>query len=533
MHNTTGVGGGGGRHGDGDGDGDGADISTVTLMIKGCPNRLVQDVVLVIDEFGQNNHLLQGHLNITDDHGHRPPSLSEDNIFDKLIYVQMPDSAGTATCMQSFVEQTLNAEYGIDMYCVVVQPKRYAVLYALRLDHTETPSKDMLKDVFAPFGRCNIRTKDRYTTYINFHRFEHVQCVLRALNASQLIYNEKTIPSDMLYAVQNSKLMLSLDRILRDKHDDIVFNKCISKQNLWSWFIDMKKRDRYDKTWRQLVDFVSPRVLSLFGWTYDALCECFRAQMAVSHSEGGMSLCVQRPVVAEEGESSSCVAPVAQPVEGDAPVQREYEEEGEGGGLHFVENDAYDVNGMAYEGKEANDSDEGVQVSEGAPMSARVCAWQRSSAMEIGCEQDVVGPGLYGMQDGVDVAAPGSMPIFHKDGQWGLGMKIFTTASAEAMTYSNASDDTQQQPVARESCSFVVERMNYIPLYGAATHPLHRKLCTFEQTLFGQCEASNVDIHYRLVNMELMMNINGEHLPTPVRLSALGQWIEKYLECLQ
>jgi len=154
--------------------------------------------------------------------------------------------------------------------------------------------------------------------------------------------------------------------------------------------------------------------------------------------------------------------------------------------------------------------------------------------MEIACEQDVLGPGLYDMQDGVDVAAPGSMPIFHKDGQWGLDMKIFTTASAEAMTYSNVSDDTQQQqPVARESSSFVMERMNSIPLYGATTHPLHRKLCTFEQTLFGQCEASNVDIHYRLVNMELMMNINGEHLPTPVRLSVLGQWIEKYLECLQ
>ena len=532
------MGGGGGC----DGDGDGAD-STVTFMIKGCPNRLVQDVVLVIDEFGQNNQLLQGPLNVTDDHGHQPPSLSDDNIFDKIIYVQTPDTAGTATCMQSFVEQTLNAEYGIDMYCVVVQPKRYPVLYALRLDHTETPSKDTLKDVFAPFGKCNIRTKDRYTTYINFHRFEHVQSVLCALNASQLIYNDMAIPRDGLYAVQNSKLLLSLDCILRDKYNDIVFNKCISKQNLWSWFTDMKKRDQYDKTWRQLVDFVSPRVLLHFGWTYDAQCECFRAHKTMTHSEGGMRLDVQSQVVVEGGEV--CVEPVApvlplegvegeeggegeetvQSGEGEETVQGE---EGEPGEEHFVENEAYERYDV-YEGNGANDGGGGVHVSEGAPVTARVYAWQ-SSPMETGCVQVVLGPGVYDMQDGVGDGAPGCMPIFHKDGQWGLD----TAGSPGARTYSNVSDNTQQQePVARASSSFVVERINFIPLYGAATHPLHLKLCSFEQTLFGQCEAPNVDIHYRLVNMELMMNINGEHLPTPVRLSTLGQWIEKYLECMQ
>jgi len=42
-----------------------------------------------------------------------------------------------------------------------------------------------------------------------------------------------------------------------------------------------------------------------------------------------------------------------------------------------------------------------------------------------------------------------------------------------------------------------------------------------------------MDIHYHLVNMRPMMNIYGEHLTIPVRLTALGQWIEKYLECMQ
>ena len=369
MHNTAGVGGGGG--GDGDGDGDGAD-STVTFMIKGCPNRLVQDVVFVIDEFGQNNQLLQGPLNITDDHGHRPPSLSDDNIFDKSIYVQTPDTAGTATCMQSFVEHTLNAEYGIDMYCVVVQPKRYPVLYALRLDHTETPSKDMLKDVFAPFGKCNIRTKDRYITYINFHRFEHVQSVLRALKTSQLIYNEMTIPRDGLFAVQNSKLMLSLDCILRDKYDDIVFNKCISKQNLWSWFTDMKKRDRYDKTWRQLVDFVSPSVLSLFRWTYDALCECFRAQTTVSHSEGGMRSGVQSRQVAVEG-GEICVEPVppVPPVEGDEPELGEEGEEAE----------------LGEEGEHGEEAEHGEEGEEAERVAIIQEMKMRIFCVERGCRQ--------------------------------------------------------------------------------------------------------------------------------------------------
>lgn len=74
------------------------------------------------------------------------------------------------------------------------------------------------------------------------------------------------------------------------------------------------------------------------------------------------------------------------------------------------------------------------------------------------------------------------MPIFHKDWHWGLGVNMFTTNPAKAVTYSNVTDNTQQGPVARESSSCVMERMNSIPLYGAATHPLHLKLCMFEQT---------------------------------------------------
>ena len=112
----------------------------------------------------------------------------------------------------------------------------------------------------------------------------------------------------------------------------------------------MKKKDQHDKTWRQLVDFVLPKVLSLFGWTYDAVCECFRAQMVLSAGKD----CVQEgQVVVEGGEACGHVdqpgesGESGEPGEPGEPGEGEEQQEEEGGEdfeqfEQFVEHEGYE-----------------------------------------------------------------------------------------------------------------------------------------------------------------------------------------------
>jgi len=74
-----------------------------------------------------------------------------------------------------------------------------------------------------------------------------------------------------------------------------------------------------------------------------------------------------------------------------------------------------------------------------------------------------------------------------------------------------------------------VDKTNFIPLYGDdELYPMHTMLCDLEWQLFGKCEASSTNIHYRLLNMETMLNIYGQTQPTPVRLVEISYWTQQY-----
>jgi len=275
-----------------------------------------------------------------------------------------------------------------------------------------------------------------------------------------------------VYPVQNSKLMMLFETTFHTEYEDIVSNNCISKQQLTTWFNDMKKKASCEKTWDELVDFLSERIWQRFNWTYHADMEAFCATAPEVTADSAAS--------ALQNEASSTAA--------DA-------------------NDA--TNPIA-----SNNHEEGIDKLNDSTADVAT----------VECEE--CADGLDGVHTGHDI---GTYPIFHETSLWNANM--------HCGIHNNTLDDGDENvlhnaPIVYNNHHCVVDRMNNIPLYCDESHPLHIRLCALEQQLFGKNEEANVSIHYRLMNMEIMMNINGEDQALPVRLTDLSCWIQQYLLCV-
>ena len=406
--------------------------------------------------------------------------------YDNIIYIKTTENPDAATMLRSFVEHTLNEEHGTAMFCIEVKQRKYPTLFPLKMMHDDAPSRHDLLELFSPFGKCSFRSKDSKTTYINFKQFEQVEAVLAAMNSSQLKFQHMVI-RDGLYAVQNTKLMMSFDNTFHDEHESIRIHNCITKEVISKWFFEVKQKAAYEKTWEQLVDLLEDRIAKRFDMTYDKESEIFCKN-------------VYNPLC----ETSAKKAPT---MAGD-PENTAAKDDNEN---------------TAANGNNPNGDIKGVQaVDEMQDNSA--------AAVETGGRLQV---GEDGNGDIIAYDATCEVvnhAIFHAGGTWGGAMNLSTGNSMHAV---DGSDFMPESGDMYENQYPVVHRMNCIPLYGDESHPLHQRLCGFERQLFGKCEESNVNIHYRLMNMEMMMNINGENQPLAVRLVDLACWIQQYIQCME
>jgi len=452
----------------------------VTLLLKCCTNHLVERVVQVIEKFGFDGCFLAAAPNIATDNmssaavaDKSDKSDATINVSNNIIYMKTTEKTAAAATLKSFVEHTLNSEHGTSMFCIEVKQRKYPALFPLLLMHDHAPGEQDLHDLFAPFGKCSIKNKDSKMTYINFKRFEQVEAVLAAMNNSQLRFHHMVL-RDGLHAVQNTKLMLSFDKTFHDEHESILNQRCLTKEIIWSWFFEVKKRVHCEKTWEQLLVFLQDRIAMRFGMTYDAERELF------CHDAYQPPFETYDHLVSDVADAST-----------------------------------HDNHHITTDDTVGTDDDAPEPVGEVRPS----CIADDTNA----------GPSLQDRNtkagDSVcndEVCDVGNHAIFHGEGPWGNAMNLYVGNSVYG---AEGSEFAQDGSIMYEHHSAVVQRIYAIPLYGEVSHPLHLKLCGFEQQLFGRCEESNVDIHYRLVNMKMMMNINGENQPTSVRLVDLAYWI--------
>jgi len=465
-----------------------SNIPIVTLLIKACPNHVLPKVVHAIETFDFDRGFLKAPLNMAPDQVLLTTKEAKTSkacqletaeevtsLYDQIIYMKTTGYEAAVQGLKAFVEDNLNAEHGTSMYCVEVKPKKYQTFFPVVFVHDEILSKQELVDLFSPFGKCNIRTKNDKMTYINYRVFEQVEVLLLAMDNSQLKFQHMVV-HDGVYPVQNSKLMLLFDKTFNSEYDLITCNNCITKVQLSTWFHEVKKKASCEKTWDELVDFLSERIWMRFNWTYNVDMAAF---------------CALLPDISVEASTFPTPA---------APTSQEQ------------------VTGTL-----ANSPDEIIALTMddntmGAPDSLMADAVIMDHEK---CAED-----LHNVHNGQDI---GNYTIFHETPLWNTNM-----LGAMSNITQNAEDGNilQDAQMVYENTFSVVDKMNNIPLYGDESHPLHLKLCVLEQQLFGKHEQSNVSIHYRLMNMESMMNINGVDQPLPVHLTDLSCWIQQYLLCV-
>ena len=417
-------------------------LQTATVLIKNCPDAMVDTVVSAIETFGNQRSLLAGPLNVTIDHCSGFSHTS--TLSQKAIYMKTANDTSAARTLKAFVEDDLNATYKTDMFCIDVKQRNYPVLFTLLFLHeNRTADREDLQAMFAPFGKCHVRVKDHRMSYINFPRFEQVVSVLKALKSAKLyLRNTVVLTTADLIPVQNAKFMLLFEALLVERCESIVSCKCITKHNLTTWFATVKKNENCEKTWEQLVDFVSEPIVRKFGWTYNPEFEVFR----------------------DKDESQNIQVQVAE------------------------EHDMVTL------------KPEPSHIAEGGMLLDLASIVDDSKCLESICNVNLAD------EERVD----------DKNGE--EGVELLDSDSASVSAWKNT-----------VQTRYVVDKTNFIPLYGDdELHPMHTMLCDLEWQLFGKCEASSTNIHYRLLNMETMLNIYGQTQPTPVRLVEISYWTQQY-----
>ena len=458
-----------------------SNVAIVTLLVKACPNHLLSKVVYAIETFGFDRAFLVAALNTAPEQvslsgksakaNKAPVSVAaacETSLYNNIIYMKTTGHEIAVEGMKSFVQDNLNAEHGTLMYCVEVKPKKFQTFFPVVFMHDEVPPHQEMVDLFSPFGKCNIRTKNDTMTYVNYKQFEHVEALLAAIDNSQLKFQHMVV-HEAVFPVQNSKLMMLFDTTFTSERDDIMSNNCISKQQLITWFNDVKKKASCEKTWDDLVDFLGERIWMRFHWTYNADMEVFCAMV----SENSV-------------ESTTLV----------------------------VQDDARDT-AADFNATEPIAHDNQDSTTEPGPLTP--------DSTTVDCEQRV--DNLDEVHTGQEL---GNYTIFHEAPLW----NDVHSRMGNIMPNAGDCNIVRDGQIVCDNHHCVVDRMNNIPLYGDASHPLHIKLCALEQQLFGKHEEPDVSIHYRLMNMELMMNINGQDQALPVRLNDLSCWIQQYLLCV-
>jgi len=461
-----------------------SNTSIVTLLVKACPKHLLSKILYAIEAYGFDRAFLVTGLNTAPEQvlesakcakSTKEPGAAaaegDTSVYDTIIYMKITAYDVAVEGMRSFVEENLNAEHGTCMYCVEVKPRKYQTFFPVVFMHEEVPNHQEMMDLFSPFGKCNIRTKNEKMTYINYKVFEHVEALLAAMDNSQLRFQHMVVHKGV-YPVQNSKLMILFETTFHSEYEDILSNNCISKHQLTTWFNDVKKKASCEKTWEELVDFLSERILQRFNWTYHGDMEAF---------------CATAPEVTTDSAAMA------------------------------LQNEACDTTADANDATDCIPSD---NLHEGIDKLNALTA----NVATVDCEECV--DGLDGVHTGHEI---GTYPIFHETSLWngnvhhGIGIDTHHEGDENVL---------QDARIMYNNHHCVVDRMNNIPLYGDKSHPLHIRLSALEQQLFGKNEEANVSIHYRLMNMEIMMNINGEDQALPVRLTDLSSWIQQYLLCV-
>jgi len=423
-------------------------VPSTTLLIKSCPDTLLDVVVLAIEEFGFSKSILAAPPNVTLD---QAPQQTTNAQSSHVIYMKACHGVGAEARLRSFVEEELNMQHDCAMYCIEVKQRNYPVHFTLLLSHVKgAPPRAAIQELFETFGKCNVRTKDNTMTYINFLRYDHVVNVLEARNQAKLVLNDMVVLVDELVPVQNAKLMLSLETLLKERRAAIIQSQCITKHNLCTWFNAAKKNESCDKTWEQLVDFVSNCILLKFGWTYNSEQELFRLEPKHRMTPSALA---DKTVVPKRPCAAATVV-----------------------GTKIATQDA-----------------PGTTVATVGPCRA----------------------------------------ILHEPAQYSDDTgALATTHMEERRDGVGAPEAETDGDVDNNVTSGVLDKTNYIPLYGEESHPLHHRLCYYEGLLFGCKEESNTCMHYRLTNMELMLNIHSDMHPLSVRLTQLDYWTQQYLEVM-
>jgi len=455
-------------------------LPTVTLLIKSCPDTLVDEIVKSIETFGFERSLLVAPPNVALDHCQAPLKEAADkkHVCSNVIYMKTNDDTAAVHTLKGFVEQQLNTAHNTSMYCIEVKPRNYPVHFTLLFAHPKgAPAREEIQELFAPFGKCNVRIKDHQMTYINFPRFEQVVAVLQTLRSAKLYFREMVVLIDELVPVQNAKLMVSFEALLVDRFASIIKSKCITKHNLTSWFNVAKQNENCDKTWEQLVDFLSECIARKFGWTYNVDREMF-CENRIRHKYG-------MPVTVSGRKTQTNVA-----------------------GIMSV----------------SSSSDKSAWLKKQEQVHGGVTkeALSVPNAQTNSCEttEDKL---VRKKDDSVDMASLGEGHVGIETKKKILGTDAqHTDEDADwQKLLPNQNNDNEQ--------GLVYMKINLIPLYGdEESHPLHQKLCSLERQLFGKTEEITTNIHYRICNMEMMMNINNETQPTCVRISQLSYWIQQY-----
>jgi len=453
-------------------------LSAGTLLIKGCPGTLLDVVVLAIEQFGFSRSILAVAPNVTLDQA--PPQSSMAHSKHVIYMKATPDVAAEAQ-LRSFVEVELNLKHNCAMYCIAVKARNYPVQFTLLLSHVNgAPSRTSIQQLFEPFGKCNVRTKDHTMTYINFPRHEQVTLVLEARDQAKLLLNEMVVMVDELVPVQNAKLMISLEMLLKERRAVILQSKCITKHNLCTWFNAAKKNESCDKTWEQLVDFVANCIYTTFGWTYNSKKEIFQLMpqiCVISKVKEDDTVVVQTLPCAAAGAAGT---EILQHQDVSATQQNPFGQ------------------GIVSTSEDPRDCDVSSQTIFHQPVE-----WKGDGS---------VSANMLLQREYQDAS------IVHEPGSTELGK------GGDDLGYDGG--------IVYPVISGLVDRTNCIPLYGDESHPLHHRLGFFETHLFGRMEESDACIQYRLNNMEMMLNIQNDMQPLSVRLTLLEYWTKQYMEVM-
>ena len=466
-------------------------LPTVTLLIKNCPDTLVDVIVKSIETFGFERSLLVAPLNVALDHCQASLKTAPDkkNVSSNVIYMKTNDDTAAVHTLKGFVEQELNTAHNTSMYCIEVKPRNYPVHFTLLFAHAKgAPAQEEMQELFAPFGKCTVRIKDHQMTYINFPRFEQIVAVLQTLRSARLYFRDMVVLMDELVPVQNAKLMVSFEALLVDRFASILKSKCITKHNLTSWFNVAKQNENCDKTWEQLVDFVSECIARKFGWAYNVDREMF-CEHRMRHKIG-----TAVPVPGRKAQNivAGIMSVASSSVKSAWSKKQEL--------VHA--NTKKEFLAVSSAKIHSGEKTEDILSAKGGITSAVVCQIKDES---------------------VDMA---SMIEGHV--VTGTNTKIPDTNAQKTDEDADWQELTQNQSIDDEE-ALAHMKINLIPLYGdEESHPLHQKLCSLERQLFGKSEENSTSIHYRIYNMEMMMNINNETQPTCVRISQLSYWIQQY-----